>query len=294
MNRKQIFGLVTITAIVGGTGYCVYKYLKDKEKGEVEAPISLEEARAIVEENKVKAESSFNRAVEVAQEIGMTDDELDDLLDEAREEASWNSSFAQGYDFYDGVDYNRPLSEYITEEDKKLRFDPNTIQARDQFIKMELAELLPSSREYQLMKRLFDFPFEPLNDGDDILLTQLEDYRQEFFGPTSKWTTTVSMADVICHYARLLDFNVGEGVGHWIVELSSNTGINEISSSNEIGRIVETLNQHNHSLNDEGIQWGIFALHPYDMQNAQNIADSTIDGEVTYEIEFNEFLKKVL
>ena len=292
MNRKKVLGLITISAIIGGTGYCIYKHLKEKESGELEAPISLAEAREIVKQSTIKVEESTRN---VAEAFGIPHEEIEDLIDEARDEASFNSSFVSNeYDFYDDLDYTRPYSEYITEEDKKLRFDSNTIQARDQFIKMELADLLPSSTEYQLMKRLFDFPFEPLNDGDDILLSQLEDYRQEFFGPTSKWTSAVSMADVICHYSRLLDFNVGGGVGHWIIELSNNTGISEIASSNEIGRVVEELNQHRHSLNDEGVQWGIFALHPYDMQNAQNIADSTIDGEVTYEIEFNEFLKKVV
>ena len=299
MNRKQVLGLITITAIVGGTGYCIYKHLKEKEAKEQTTEISLKEAREIVERSKKEAERALDRAVEVAQEIGMSTEEIEEMIDEARDEASWNASYTQApkhdeYDFYDGLDYTRPLSEYITEEDKTLRFDPNTIQARDQFIKMELADLLPSSREYQLMKRLFEFQFEPLNDGDDILRTQLEDYRQEFFGPTSRWTTMTTMADIICHYARLLDFNVGGGVGHWIIELAGNTGINEIASSQEISRQVTLLNQHLHSLNDEEIQWGIFGLHVYDMQAAQDIADNTIDGEVTYEIEFNEFVKKVM
>ncbi len=285
MNTKKIMGIVTISLIVGGTVYAIYKY----KKGETEeTPLTLEDARRIMEQTEREALES---TATVAKAMGMTDEEINELQDEARDEASWNSSFAQpDYDFYDGLEYNRPLSEYIKEEDKALRFDPNTLQARDHFIKMELAELMPSTPEYQIMKRLFDFHFEPLCDGDDVLYSQLADHRAEFFGPNSKWNDNVSMADIFTHYARLADYELNGGVGMWLNAFVNNTSFYELASSLDFDKIIEQLNQHVYINPETGLR-GIFGLTEETFIFAINMADGTIDGEVTYEIEYNMFLK---
>lgn len=285
MNTKKIMGIVTVSLIVGGTAYAIFKYKKGQNE---EAPITLEEARELVEISRNRVQET---TATVAEAFGMTDEEIDELQDEARDEAGWNSSFAQpDYDFYDGLEYNRPLSEYIKEEDKTLRFDPNTLQARDHFIKMELAELMPSTPEYQIMKRLFDFHFEPLCDGDDILYSQLADHRAEFFGPNSKWNDNVSMADILTHYARLSDFDLSGGVGMWLNTFVNNTSFYELASSVDFDIIIQHLNQHVYINPKTGLR-GIFGLTEETFFFAIDMADNTIDGEVTYEIEYNMFLK---
>lgn len=285
MNTKKIMGIVTISLIIGGTIYAIKKH---KDGQEVEAPISLEEARGLVELSRRRAQES---TATVAEALGMTSEEIDELQLEARDDAGWNSSFApSNYDFYDGLEYNRPLSEYIKEEDKTLRFDPNTIQARDHYIKMELAELIPSTPEYQIMKRLFDFYFEPLCDGDSILHSQLSDHRAEFFGPNSKWNENVSMGDIITHYARRADYDLDGGVGHWVNEFVHNTHFYELASSADFDVIIERLNQHVY-INPETDGRGIFGLSEEEFVFAINMAEDTIDGEVTYEIEYNMLLK---
>ena len=293
MDKKKVMGLFTFSVLVGGTAYCIYKYMEKQKLDEGgEGEITLAEARELLKQREREVEQS---TAKVAEAFGMSQDEIGDMIDEARDEASFNSSFktSQGYDFYDGLDYQIPLAQTLTEEDNKLRFEPNTIQARDQFIKMELSELVPSQPEYQIMKRLYDFNFEPLNDGDDTLYTQLADYRSGFFGEESKWIHNVSMADVICHYARLTDFEVGGSVGHWIIEFVNNAQFNELDTSGRFQKIIQELNQHSYTV-DDGIHWGFFGLNNYDMTQGQRIADETIDGEMTYEIEFNEHLKKLI
>ena len=293
MNTKKIMGVVTISLIIGGTIYCIKKY---KDSQNLEGVIDLEEAKAIVkmQEMKKSEDEVLASTKEVAKTFGMDKDEIEELIDDARDEVNWNASFDSGepYDFYDGVDWSRPLSEYITEEDKVLRFEPNSIQARDHFIKMELAELLPGMREYQVMKRLFDFQFEPLNDGDSILHSQLMDYRIQFFGNNSRWNEDVSMADIITHYARLTDFNVGGGVGHWIIEFVGNTEFNELHPASSFEYLIVKLNRHKlGSMNIASDNINIFGLSFDDLLDAEEMAEQTVDGEVTYEIEFNTFLK---
>ena len=285
MNTKKIMGIVTISLIVGGTIYAIKKY-KDNQNGE--GPLTVEQARAIMELKEIQARRTTE---EVGKSLGLSRDDIEELQDEARDEAGWNSSFAQpGYDFYDGLEYDRPLAEYIKEEEKVLRFDPNTLQARDQFIKMELAELLPNSREYQIMKRLFDFYFEPLCDGDGILYSQLVDHRAEFFGFNSKWNDNVSMGDIITYYARRADYDLGGGVAHWVHTFVRNTHFNELASSMEFDKIIIQLNQHTYIHPGKETR-GIFGLDEVAFVFAIGMADETIDGEVTYEIEFNMLLK---
>lgn len=299
MSKKRIMGIVTISLIIGGTIYCIKKYKDDMKYGE---PIDLEEARDIVKRHSEEAKRSTE---EVAKEFGMTSEEIEEMVDEARDEVNWNMSFqksedddedvdhAHEYDFYDGLDWNRPLSEYITEEDKTLRYEANTVQARDQFIKMELADLTPGMQEYQIMKRLYDFPFEPLNDGDSTLYSQLSDYREEFFGPDSRWNDNVSFADIIAHFARATDYNIGGGVGTWIVKFVRFIDITELDSGLSIGDALNKLNQHTYQ-NDRLDTYGLFGLEFDDCVAAEEMAELTIDGQLTYEIEYNTFLKSVM
>lgn len=286
MNRKQIMGFVTISLIIGGTIYCIKKY-KDEQNGE--ETLTLKEARELV---KQREQEALKTTADTAKAFGMQNEEIDELVDEARDEASWTNSFTQpgAYDFYDNVDWNRPWSQYITEEDKVLRFEPNSIQARDHFIKMELAELTPGMQEYQIMRRLFDFQFEPLNDGDETLYSQLADYREEFFGPHSRWNDNVTIGDIITHYARNTDFNIGGGIGEWIIHFVRNVEFNELATATTFGAIIQDLNRHSYQ-NKHTDTYGLFGLTFEESLEAEEIASGTVDEQVTYEIEFNTFLK---
>ena len=297
MNTKKIIGITGTILVLGGTAYCVKKYL-DSKKEYQENPddvIDLKQAREIMEIEKQLKEST----AATAEQFGMTSEEIRELQDDARDIVDYNIGFQPDsptpiheYDFYDDVDYNLPLAKTITEEDKVLRFDPNSIQARDQFIKMELAEFLPGDREYQIMKRAFDFQFTPINAGDDILLSQLADYRLEFFGEDSRWVENVTIADIICHYARLTDYNVGGGIAKWITHFVHHLEFNEISPSTTWDNIINRLVDHRF-INARTNTYSIFGLDVDQIEEAREWAEGTVDGMMTFEIEFNVFLSAV-
>lgn len=287
MNKKRLMGIVTISLIIGGTVYCIKKYKDDLQYGE---SIDLEEAREIVKQHSEEAVKSTE---EVAEALGIDREEIEEFIDDIHDDIESENGFTgpnETYDFYDGLDWSIPLSETITEEEKTLRYEANSIQARDQFIKMELADLTPGMQEYQIMKRLYDFQFEPLNDGDSTLYSQLSDYREEFFGPDSRWNDNVSFADIIAHFARATDYNVGGGVGTWIVKFVRFIDITELDSGLSIGETLTVLNQHNYH-NERTDTYGLFGLHFDDCVAAEEMAEITIDGALTYEIEYNTFLK---
>lgn len=177
-----------------------------------------------------------------------------------------------------------------TEEDTTMMHEPNSIEARNQYVRMELAEWSTSDDTYAILNRLFDFPFNPKTDGDYDLKTRIIDYRVNFFGFGSRWAKEVTFAEVILHYARLANFNYDESVRYWadyflqFVEIGPNT------SSRDMDDVIDSLNNHMYA-NRDTATFGLFGLTSEQMNRAVDIANKNIDNSLTYEIEFNEFLK---
>lgn len=190
-----------------------------------------------------------------------------------------------------------PLSDFMyyeegidAKEDKTLRFNPNSVEAKHQFIRMELAEWQPNQDVYRILLQLFEIPFIPTNDGDDLLRTQVIDYKVQFFGWGSKWNKEVSYADIVLHYARVAEFNCGDTVAYWTEHFLYAAGFEWDFTSQEMDTLILRLNQHSH-FNERTETFGLFGINRQYMDEAIKIANRNLDRSVTYEIEFNEFLK---
>ena len=273
MNSKQIWGLVTITAIVGGTAYCIYQY--QRNKGISEEAISAEQA--IEEFKKYKAEKDAE-AVARGEIVGeyKSHEELEMVMyEQSLEETTATKLF--------NTNEEEP-------EDNTLRHEPNSNQALQQYIDMVLAEWHIGDFTRSRMKELFYFPVIPQNDGDDTLAGQLKDYRRSFFGHASKWSEEVSLADVILHYARKMDYNCGGGPRSWVEMFLESSGLDEADTSDEIGHISERIQLHNY-YNEAMDEFGLFGLTRYQMEQVHRIAQQTIEGLPTFEMEFNVLLE---
>jgi hypothetical protein len=301
MKIKYILGTVTVLTIVGGTIYAIKKS-KDLERTEGEA-ISLEEAKSIVKEREIydrqseRIRTSYSTPFvddEIVSKpiIGVKKLDIDNVLDDYAEyEEDYEDEEEETV--LDHIDIDILLQETITEEDKTLRYEPSSRDARNQYIRMELAEWSPSEETYAIMLKLFDFPFQPQNDGDDFLRTNIIDYRVQFFGWGSKWAKEVSYADVILHYAKAAQYNCDESVKYWLEYFLEFNDIQFGYSSQTIDEVLKSLNAHTY-FNEERQTFGLFGLTRQSMDNAFKIANRNIDRSVTYEIEFNEFLKSCL
>ena len=321
---NYVFGAVTIGLIVGGTIYAIKK-AKDAEKAEEEA-INLDEAREIVarerEANKEKrtrpTEEAVHEVVNGEEEVKFQapiepklapmnkkyelDEEEDIELDEGIEELE-DDPLRDDYPVTPGgivVTPVEPLKDFMYQEpgidpkeDKELRYPPNSVEAKHQFIRMELADWDHEGDTYQIMLQLFEFPFIPTNVGDELLYTQLIEYRAEFFGITSKWTKEVSFADVIFHYARSATFNVGEFFPYWVEYFLQFNDFTWDSTSRQFETLLLRLCSHTY-FNEERQTFGLFGLTRESMDQAIRIASGNPDRSVSFEIEFQEFLKSHL
>lgn len=293
-------GTTTIVLIIGGTIYAIKKS-KDMKKLE-EEEISVEEARAEVEARRMA------KMDENAEEFG-------EMMEDLRGEADWNKGFMRGEDIVEklkeakvtvgpidveGVptsfeveDMEPVEEEEESEEDDELRHDPNSTDAREQYIRMELAEWRPLDDTYQTLNNLFDFPFVPHNDGDHDLLTRIIDHRVQFFGFESKWAKEVTFADIILYYARQAEFNCGESVSYWAEYFLSLNELDHRYTNADLDDTIDQLNAHTY-YNEHTKTYSLFGLSQDYMEQAVKIANMNVDSWVTYEIEFNEFLKSCL
>ena len=295
-------GTVTIVVIIGGTIYAIKKS-KDVKKAEGEE-ISLEEARKIVADREDKNEgfdkeysTYFEEPLKSTIEVYSKADieATRRMIEDLEEEAPYDEEEYVDEDKFD--EQYEALIENIEsqnrEGDEELRYEPNSREARNQYIKMELAEWAPLEDSYQILKNLFDVPFIPNNDGDYDLKTRLVDYRAQFFGVTSRWTQDISYADIILYYARQTEFNCGDSVKYWGDYFLSFNAFDINTPSRVVDDIVAHLNNHVY-FNEERQTFGLFGLTRGYMDQAIRIANGNIDSSVTYDIEFNEFLKSCI
>lgn len=313
MNWKHVLGTVTIVTIVGGTIYAIKKSYDAKK--EAETAISLEEAKAIVKSAK---ELEAKREEQMAENA----EDFEEMIEDMKDVASYNRSFMkdeepsivvktkQQYEEELDQDFNEEEEEkfstladedfmYIGEhninpkEDLELRFEPNSVEAKHQYIRMELADWNPTDFAYRTLLKLFDFPFKPQNDGDEILRTQIIDFKVQFFGFGSRWVKDITIADIILHYARAAEFNCGESVRYWVEYFFDFNGFHDELTSQQIDHLLKYHNSHSF-FNEETQTFGLFGLTRESMDQAIAIAGRNVDNSVTYEIEFNEFLKSAI
>lgn len=312
---NYVLGAVTIGLIVGGTIYAIKKS-KDAEEQEEQA-ISLSEAREMVEKRRkeqqeveeLAEEIHFEAEIEEVEEEPVRKIQIVKASEYDEYEEDYEDEYEEDEEDEDGIDENiegpsiptvEPLKDFMyyeegidPKEDKTLRFEPNSVEAKHQFIRMELSEWTPADDVYRIMLQLFEVPFVPNNDGDEILRTQVIDYKVQFFGFGSKWAKEVSFADIILHYARAAEFNVGESVDYWVNYFMEFNDFYWDSTSHEIDTLVMRLNSHSY-FNEERQTFGLFGLTRQSMDQAIRIANMNIDRSVTYEIEFQEFLKSCI
>lgn len=326
MSTRYIFGLTTILVIVGGTAYAIKKS-KDKKnvegisitseqaKAEIDAWKKLkdidmsEEVSGVDSDGDISPEEMKIHRFKVAREMEELhyrkyakfeeDEDYEDENENSDEDYEDNS---EGMGYFEEVDEEDSEIEEVMYEmreknlekgDKTLRFDPDSLDAKKQYIQMELADWNPQEDMHMTLTMLFDFPFKPKNDGDDSLRTNLIEYRSHFFGFGSKWTREVTYADVILHYARAAEYNCDESIRYWVDYFMDFNEIAYHLSSHELDEIIDDLNNHIYINKDMGT-FGLFGLTRESMNNAIKIASRNVDKEVTYEIEFNEFLKSCI
>lgn len=302
MDKNKVFGILTFSVLIGGTAYAIYKYKKtstdneevwtvadakrevervkaEREEAGIYEPLTKEEREeALLDDEHFDFIESINASEEISDgTTGISG--LEELQDGARDEASWNSSF-----------YPKPNKNYFELEENKLRHDHNSNEALDQFIKMELADWDINDYSRARMFDLFSFPILTNNEGDLRTISQISDYRSEFFGPESRWNDDITMADIILHYARATDYNYGNGVRYWVEHFLETSGLDDEETPSGVKAIIDEMNNHSY-YNSAMEVYSLFGVDDEQASRIMEIAAGGINGLVSYDIEYNVFLE---
>lgn len=284
MKFKNIMGTITVVVIVGSVIYAIKK-AHDARKLDEES-ISVEEARDEVNARRATKIKQDREIPEVSDE---PDTNEDAPLTQKEVEEVKKVFVKESVEESDKV-YDEPEEDIDEEEGGgRLRYDPNSIEAKKQYIHMELADISHSKESWLTLVKLFDFPFKPSNDGDQDLRHALMDYRKTFFGYGSKYTPDISYADVILHYARLSNFNLDDSIEEYVEDFLEAAKLSSNMSSVQIDDQLRALNSHSY-YNDDLETFGLFGLEQDYMDEAIGVANQNIDKAVTYEIEFNQYI----
>lgn len=260
-KKRYFMGLFTISVVIGFSATAIYQYRKLNKQMEESTP--AEEARKEVQE--------------------IEDKEINELYNSGETEGIREEMLEVGIE-----EYENPSP--VTEEEKKMKYDPNSREAFDQYMRMMVAESNSWNVVRDQLLYLFTFPFTPTNQGDKLLRNSLIYNREEFFGPDSKWNERISWADVILHYSDQLVYNLDGPKTYWTEFILNNIGINTTMSSETIDQILESIANHQY-YNPSTDRFGIFGLTDDELDAAYLIADDQVEPALTFEILFNEFLK---
>lgn len=296
VNWRYVFGTITIVSVVGLTIYSIKK-AKDQQYIE-EHSMSHEEVMAEFKE-RTKSEDDilkekfeeFDKQMNPVQIVRtpMTVEKVEvEVIEEV--DSYRYATDVVGYT-YDGIDMHIPIIDRMTEEDTTLRHEPNSNEARTQFIKMQLAEWAPSDPPYSLLIKLFDQPFIPQNDGDSYLRENLEEPREKFFGKSSRWVKEVSMADVLLHFAHKAQYELNEDVTYWMDQFLHHNEFSIDTPQRFFRQLVSELNNHEYH-NADTNTYGIFGLSSEAIDEAEHYASKNVENSLTYDLEFNEFIKE--
>lgn len=261
VNKTKIVVLAVSAGTIAFSSYYVYKTYK-RLKLELEEQRKLENL-VNVEKKKHEFKESIEAYEKLQKRLVVGQESIDKYHDavvaaeEAAVEAGIPLEEVEIYHDSDDLIYMEEES-----EEEKLRHDPNSVEALNQFITMELSDI-SHPEVLGVMDGLFRMPLR-MNENDTVI-SRLRDNRLNFFGE-SRWTDDLSIADLLLNYAKLEHFDLDADIERSIHVYLENLGIYDPIESikYDISRVNwDAVMAHEWQYDGN---WGIFALDEVEME----------------------------
>ena len=282
MNKKTILslvGAVTVPTIAffSYEAYKMYKHIKAEE-------ITAEEVMKVIEERKLKKQ---------AEETAKALEER-----EARKDIS-----VEDYDIEEDAlpiveyDYEYEYEEETYEEDEEeeldiLKYEPNSLEAKDQYVMLLLSDFDRYSRDYTLLNRLLRVPFSGDPKVNEIMLENIWEAKVHFYGPDSVWLDVASWGDVAIYFADRAEFDLGYTRDYWFGTFMDTIGFStsDSVSEQEFEEIMDSLcNNYFY-----GANYGIFGLSRDQVLEAGKIDAIEHISQLSIERQYQEYVKQEL
>ena len=123
---------------------------------------------------------------------------------------------SMGHDEPDDV---KPVTKIKAKKVERLRYDPNSKEALEQYHSMLLANFDDHGGTYRLIRRMFEVPVQLDSDTDPraTLLSNIQDQRIEFFGRNSVYSKDEmpTLGEIILYLSTKADYDMGLGQEYW-------------------------------------------------------------------------------
>ena len=296
VNKTKLVVLAVSAGTIAFSSYYVYKtYKRVKEEQE-----EIKRLENLVEEEKVKNENeeSIKAYTKLQERIATQDESIENFnkaVQKAEELAVESGIPVEEAEIYHDSD---ELLYMIEEgEEETLRHEPNSVEALNQFITMELSDI-----EHPEVLRIMDGLFrisissEDKNqiNPEDPIIARMIDNRYQFFG-ASRWTEDLSLADLLLNFAKMEHYDLDADI-----ERSLHVYLENIGVYDPMEPIKYDPNRVNwqalmeHSWQYDG-QWGIFGLDESDMdfliRDRKRVSGNDV---VMFNAEYNLYLESTI
>lgn len=282
----KIFKTIATLGIIGGIVYVIHRSYKTY-KSETEGGISGEDIRLKRDIEEAKKTVAEHEAKKVAHM--MDDEECEmNILDEEKPEDDFDEEAA-----VDELDDSLNTDGIFMErKEEKLRHDPDSKEAIDQYKLMIMSDFESDSDIYDTLLKTWNETFIPVNERDGTILLHIWEERCRFFGEHSIYSNKATMAEVFIFYANKLSYDYGVDPLYALRSIFFVLGINKSIGVTEIGVIMRTLTHHDFVNKDN--MYGMFGL-PMDIYEnrirkyPQVILSIDNNEDIGFDMEYNVF-----
>lgn len=241
MKARTIIFTLTAVVATAATAFCIQKELKIRKK--------LKEEQAELD-SEIEKDKDIEEAKELVKEVEERHIAPILPLDAYREPDDEPEEFEPD-----------PEKEEV-EEETKMKFDPNSIDAWIAFRENQLRDFELNSPVYISIKTAFDVSWNPKELLDDILLSNLIEARTEFFGPDSKYSQedTLTLGDVVIFFANKISYDLDQDetrLEFWSGRILDEANILGDSKLKMRDALVDIM-EHRRPYGDEAV--GLFGL----------------------------------
>lgn len=284
VNKYLKIGL--LGALCGSVGYVVYRswkaYKEENAKDPVVLDVKVEDKDVtnaeVVDEPEqsdgiVKFDINKNQQRPYDLEVEVEDYTDLEVLDTIKMDED-------GKDAWTGI--------MIEGMDEELKHDKDSIEAWNQYVDMMLSDFQSYATSADVLDRLFNITFAPVNKDDGLALSHIIDERRRFFGPDSKYSKYGSFAELLIYFANKMNWNYDVGLEDAMKFLIENLEIDPSVGDTRLGNTCADLKDHNFVNSKE--RYGLFGLTTDDYDFRLCKYPSVVvrsNDDITFYMEFN-------
>lgn len=307
----KLFKTLATLGAIGGLVYVIYRsyqtYKSETEGGisgeDIRLKRDIEEVKKTVAEHEANVAASLEDDDEEIEEddIHIADEVLDEI--EARremliirpqiplEEGSTADDYFDEEEAIDELDDSLNTDGIFKErKDEKLRHDPDSKAAIDQYKLMIMSDFESDPDMYDTLLKTWDEVFVAINDRDETIRLHIYDERYRFFGGSSIYTDGATMAELFIFYANKLSYDYDADPIYALRSIFFSLGINDTTGQTEVGNVMRQVMQHDFV--NRNNMYGIFGI-PMDIYESRIKAypQVRINGneDIGFDMEYNVF-----